>query len=375
MFEPTEASVLVCDPHVKNRATILKFLSKSYVCEEADSFESASEKLAAGKFAAVIADTALTNELEFLSMASFQSPETAVILTTAHESSRFVAEAFRAGVFDVLLKPFDFEELEDVVVRAVAKAEALQARSNYYESLESMIAEGTTHLENALDSIENSYGVTLKALIQALETRDAETHGHAERVVTFSLRLGHECGLDKDQRTDLELGALVHDIGKIGVPDAILRKPAKLNEREWEKMKLHPLQGHRILRNIPFLEGAAKVVLQHHERWDGTGYPNGLRGNDIDITARVFSVADAFDAMTSDRIYSRGKSFKEAFVELKKCAGTQFDPGVVEAFNAIPRTDWEILHKRSLQDKQELFSYQAIVQELVESNRHYEMVH
>jgi HD-GYP domain-containing protein (c-di-GMP phosphodiesterase class II) len=148
-----------------------------------------------------------------------------------------------------------------------------------------------------------------------------------------------------------------------------------LNPREWEKMKLHPVQGHRILRNIPFLEGASKVVLQHHERWDGTGYPNGLRGNEIDITARVFSVADAFDAMTSDRIYSRGKSFGEAFVELKKCSGSQFDPGVIEAFNAIPKTDWEILHKRSLQDKQELFSYQAIVQELVESNRHYEMVH
>lgn len=375
MLEPTEASVLVCDPHEKTRATILKFLSKNYSCEHADSFESAAEKLSSGSFAVVIADTEITNELEFISMASFQSPHTAVIFTTEHESSRFVAEAFRAGIFDVLLKPFDFEELEDVVVRAVAKAEAVQARASYYESLESMIAEGTAHLENALDSIENSYGVTLKALIQALETRDAETHGHAERVVTFSLRLGHEVGLDKEQRGDLELGALLHDIGKIGVPDAILRKPAKLNSREWEKMKLHPVQGHRILRNIPFLEGASKVVLQHHEKWDGTGYPTGLRGNDIDITARVFSVADAFDAMTSDRIYSRGKSFEEAFAEVNKCAGTQFDPGVVEAFNAIPKTDWDILHKRSLQDKQELFSYQAIVQELVESNRHYEMVH
>jgi HD-GYP domain-containing protein (c-di-GMP phosphodiesterase class II) len=189
------------------------------------------------------------------------------------------------------------------------------------------------------------------------------------------LRLGYELGLDKDALRDLELGALLHDIGKIGVPDAVLRKPAKLNEDEWNKMKLHPHHGQKILRNIPFLEGAARIVSQHHEKWDGSGYPIGLRGEDIDIGARIFSVVDAFDAMISDRVYRRGCSYEEALTELNRCAGTQFDPLVVEAFKTIPRDDWEILRQRSLKDKRENHSFQAIVSELVHSQQSLELVH
>ncbi len=375
MLEPTNASVLVFDPQENTRAMIANFLSSKYICEEAHSIAGATECVANQNFAVVIIDGSRSEHIEFLSTAQFLSPETSLIVTSANESSRFVVDAFRAGAFDVLLKPFELEELEESVVRAVAQAESAHLKNRYYEGLESEVETGHSRLEDARRGAEASYGVTLKALIQALETRDAETHGHSERVVTFSLRLAHEVGLDEEQRRDLELGALLHDIGKIGVPDAILRKPAKLNEREWDKMKLHPVQGHRILRSIPFLEGASRIVLQHHERWDGTGYPNNLRGDEIDITARVFAVADAFDAMTSDRVYSRGKSFEEAFKELERCAGTQFDPGVVEAFNAIPTTDWEILHQRSLKEKHELFSFQAVVDELVNSKRHFEMVH
>ena len=211
--------------------------------------------------------------------------------------------------------------------------------------------------------------------MQALETRDLETHGHSERVVTFSLRLGHELGLEKDSLRDLELGALLHDIGKIGVPDAILRKPAKLTEDEWETMKLHPIHGKKILRNIKFLEGASQIVAQHHEKWDGSGYPFGLRGEDIDIGARIFSVVDAFDAMVSNRVYRKGCSYQSALEELEKCAGTQFDPMIIEAFKQIPKEDWEILRERSLMDKSEVFSFQAVVAELVYSHRQLEMVH
>jgi HD-GYP domain-containing protein (c-di-GMP phosphodiesterase class II) len=212
-------------------------------------------------------------------------------------------------------------------------------------------------------------------LVQALETRDFETHGHSERVVTFSLRLGHELGLDKAAMRDLELGALLHDIGKIGVPDAVLRKPAKLNAEEWEKMRLHPMHGQKILRNIKFLEGAARVVCQHHEQWDGSGYPLGLRGEDIDIGARIFAVVDAFDAMISDRVYRKGRPYEDALVELERCSGTQFDPLIVEAFKHIPKEDWEILRERSVKDKQEIYSFQAVVAELVHSRQQFELIH
>src|SRR5918997_2125398 len=166
--------------------------------------------------------------------------------------------------------------------------------------------------------------MTLKALTAALETRDAETRGHSERVVSFTLRLGREMGLDAEETRSLEFGSLLHDIGKIGVPDAILRKPSRLTEEEWARMREHPLHGQRILRGIEFLEGAARVVAEHHERWDGSGYPLGLRGEEIDLGARIFAVADAFDAMTSDRFYRAGKPYEAAGEELELFAGRQF---------------------------------------------------
>ncbi|MBD0327573.1 MAG: HD-GYP domain-containing protein, partial [Pyrinomonadaceae bacterium] len=190
-------------------------------------------------------------------------------------------------------------------------------------------------------------------LAAALETRDRDTHGHSERVVTFSLRLGLELGLDKEQLRALEFGALLHDIGKIGIPDGILRKPAQLTNEEWEQMRQHPLLGQSILRGIKFLEGAALVVGQHHEKWDGSGYPLGLRGEEIDLNARIFAVADAFDAMISDRVYRAGRSYEEAAEELDRFAGKQFDPTVVAAFHRVPREDWNELRRRSLMKKQE----------------------
>jgi HD-GYP domain-containing protein (c-di-GMP phosphodiesterase class II) len=265
--------------------------------------------------------------------------------------------------------------VEAAVAKAFSQFEMKYLKDSYQYHLEELVSQRTAELDKALEEIENSYRMTLKALVQALETRDSETHGHSERVVTFSLRLGHELGLDKDALRNLELGALLHDIGKIGVPDAILRKPAALTPEEWGKMKLHPQHGQKILRNIPFLEGATQLVAQHHEKWDGSGYPYGLRGEDIDIGARIFAVVDAFDAMVSDRVYRRGRSYEDALQELERFAGTQFDPMIVAAFKVVPKEDWEILRQRSLNEKQETCSYQAIVAELVYSRRQFDMVH
>jgi HD-GYP domain-containing protein (c-di-GMP phosphodiesterase class II) len=162
----------------------------------------------------------------------------------------------------------------------------------------------------------------------------------------------------------LEFGSLLHDIGKIGVPDLILRKPAKLTEEEWVLMREHPLHGQQILRGIEFLEGPARVVAQHHEKWDGSGYPLGLQREEIDVCARIFAVADAFDAITSDRVYRRGKSYQEAADELDEWAGRQFDPKVVEAFHRVPQQDWEELHQRSLIPKPEDHQVRRMVQSL-----------
>jgi putative nucleotidyltransferase with HDIG domain len=259
------------------------------------------------------------------------------------------------------MKPFDLRQVEAVVKRALEHHDLVVAKQRYENHLEELVEQRTVELDKALNSLEGAYRSTLKALTAALETRDSETHGHSERVVTYSLRLGREYGLSSVEMKALEFGSLLHDIGKIGVPDSILRKPAKLTEEEWVRMKEHPLHGQQILRGIEFLEGAARVVAQHHEKWDGTGYPFGLREEEIDICARIFSVADAFDAITSDRVYRRGKPYEAAAQELDDWAGRQFDPKIVEAFHRVPKSDWEELHRQSLMPKPDQFDVRQVM--------------
>lgn len=186
--------------------------------------------------------------------------------------------------------------------------------------------------------------LVLQALSTALRVRDAETFEHSRRVVAFSLRLGQELSLDRLQMESLGLGAFLHDIGKIRVPDAILLKPGKLTAEEWVRMRNHPLYGQQLLKGIKFLAGASLVVGQHHERWDGSGYPRGLAGGEIDLNARIFAVADAYDAITTDRVYRAGADYKNAATELASGASKHFDPTVVEVFQRIPQHEWERLH-------------------------------
>ncbi|MGI8789134.1 MAG: HD domain-containing phosphohydrolase [Pyrinomonadaceae bacterium] len=368
-----EKNILVIDDKPVSRKLIVEFLTSKFVCDEADSAESAHQKIHEKEYAVVLCGSRKCEEL--VAQIPFISPHTVTIFISEEDCAETAVRAFRAGAFDFILKPFQLKTIEKSVKRAFEQHELKCLKDRYQFHLENLVAERTTEVDKALEEVENSYRITLKALVQALETRDFETHGHSERVVTFSLRLGHELGLDKDILRNLELGALLHDIGKIGVPDSILRKPAALNEEEWNKMKLHPQHGQRILRNIAFLEGARQIVSQHHEQWDGSGYPYGIRGEDIDIGARIFAVVDAFDAMVSDRVYRKGRPYKDALEELEKYAGTQFDPTIVEAFKQIPPEDWDVLRERSLTDKQEVYSFQAIVAELVYSRQQFEMVH
>jgi putative nucleotidyltransferase with HDIG domain len=179
-----------------------------------------------------------------------------------------------------------------------------------------------------------TYGATLEALVNALEARDQETKGHSVRVAHYMLNIAEALGVEKGTQdwTDMQHGALLHDVGKIGVRDSILLKPGKLTPEEWEYMRKHPEIGYNILREVKFLHGAADIVLAHHERWDGQGYPRGLKREEIPLGSRIFSVVDTFDSMTSDRPYRKAMTPEEALQEILRCGGTQFDPLVVEAF-------------------------------------------
>ncbi|MGH2632923.1 MAG: HD-GYP domain-containing protein [Tepidiformaceae bacterium] len=189
------------------------------------------------------------------------------------------------------------------------------------------------------EQLREAYTGTLESLVTALDVRDQETRGHSVRVATHSLDIAKMLGIhDDEELAYVYRGALMHDVGKIGVPDAILLKPAKLTEEEWEFMRRHPAMGYRILAQVPYLRPAAKIVLAHHERWDGDGYPRRLKGPEIPLGARIFALCDTYDAIISDRPYRMGQTPDAAMAEILRCAGTQFDPRVIEAFEAaFPR--------------------------------------
>ena len=357
------ARILIVDDETKIREMLYDLLSLDYDCDCAASAEEALEQLTCHRFNLIVSDITMggMSGIEMIPHALAASPETVVVMISGMQTIESAIEALRVGAFDYIMKPFDLRQVEVAVKRALENHELHEARRRYENQLEGLVEQRTAELDNALMSLEDAYRSTLKALTAALETRDAETHGHSERVVTFSLRLGRELGLDKKQLTALEFGSLLHDIGKIGVPDAILRKPAKLSETEWVRMREHPLHGQQILREIAFLEGAARVVAQHHERWDGSGYPFGLRAYEIDLNARIFAVADAFDAMISDRVYRRGRSYEAAAEELQAWSGRQFDPEVVEAFHRVPREDWEEMHRLSVMRRKERLTIEPAV--------------
>ncbi len=185
-------------------------------------------------------------------------------------------------------------------------------------------------------TVERTYQATLDTLTAAIAARDPATHAHSRRVRAYSGALARAHGVPERETREIQHGVLLHDIGKIGIPDAILLKPGPLTPDEWKIMRLHPEIGRRIVEGIPFLQGAVPIVYHHHERWDGTGYPLGLRGQQIPLGARIFAVADAFDALTFDRPYHRAVSFEAARAEVRRSAGSHFDPAVVATFLAIP---------------------------------------
>ena len=366
MSGDSRSRILIVDDEPDITEILSDLLGDEHDCTTANSAERALALLTENEFHLVISDITMPgmSGLEMLPRAKSISPNTVMVMISGMQTVESAIGALRLGGFDYLMKPFDLRQVEAVVKRALEHYELIAAKQRYENHLEELVEQRTAELDQALNSLEDAYRSTLKALTAALETRDSETHGHSERVVTYSLRLGREYGLTAEQMKALEFGSLLHDIGKIGVPDLILRKPAKLTEEEWVLMREHPLHGQQILRGIEFLEGPARVVAQHHEKWDGSGYPLGLQGDDIDLCARIFSVADAFDAITSDRVYRRGKSYQEAADELDEWAGRQFDPKVVEAFHRVPQQDWDVLRERSLLPKPEDHNVRRMVESL-----------
>lgn len=284
--------------------------------------------------------------LKLLAELRAADPDVPVIMVTAMHDISIALEAIRAGAYDYILKPFEKDQLYLSVRRALEHRQLVIENRTYQSDLEQLVAERTEQLSIALQDLEQSYDYTLEALGGALDAKDAETEGHCQRVTAFTITMAKAMKVDKALLRHIARGAFLHDIGKMGVPDHILRKPGPLTTEERDIMRRHCEIGYAVLERIPFLREAAEIVLSHQEFYDGTGYPRGLRGEQIPLGARIFAVADTLDAMISDRPYRKALPISAARDEIKRFAGTQFDPQVVEVFLAQPEKLWRELHEK-----------------------------
>ena len=346
---PATVSVLVVDDERGVREMLVEFLEDlGYACISAGNGEAALEALDQKLTDIVLSDIEMPgiDGVEFLERIKARHPDLDVIMVTGIVDAQVAVNAIRKGAADYVTKPFNLEEVEIVVQRVLEKRRLIEENRAYQQGLETQVEERTRKIRELLTTLEDSYESTLGALVTALDLRDNETQGHSLRVVEYAVLVGEAMGLEPEELTWVRRGAILHDVGKIGIPDAILRKPGKLTDEEWLTMRQHPEMGYRMLKHIKFLEPALDIVLSHQERFDGKGYPNGKRGEEIPLGARIFAVVDTFDAMTSDRPYRKALSIEAACDEIRRCTGTQFDPRVAEAFLAIPADKWRAIRER-----------------------------
>src|SRR5438477_7879940 len=341
--------ILVVDDEDSIREIVCSMLNAAgYQCKQPSSGVDALGVLATGEEFALMLSDLMMRDLDgigLLEQTKIKFPEMPVIMVTAVHDISVALAAIRNGAYDYLLKPFEREQLLAMVRRALEHRKLRLENRSYQSNLESLVAARTEQLRQTMADLERSYDITLEALGDALDLKDAETEGHSKRVTAFTIAMARAMGMSGDKIRVIARGAFLHDIGKMAIPDAILRKPGALTEQEVMIMREHCARGYHMLKKIPFLTEAAEIVYAHQERYEGSGYPRGLVGDEIPIGARLFAVADTLDAITSDRPYRAAQPIQAAREEIKRFSGSQFDPKVVEIFLGMPDSIWEDLRR------------------------------
>lgn len=325
------------DPHILDIIKMNMADQKQYRIFAYDNAKDAILNIEGKNYAAVITDVDLPgmSGLQLLEWMKNYDDKIPVVLITGSRDTDILMEAIHYGVYEFLRKPFSLSDLVIIIKRAVEKHQLLKQNVLYHNHLESLVEERTRELSQTTRKLEMSYLNTIRAMVNAMEVNDEYTHGHSERVAVISLLLGNAIQLPKEEMDLLRIGALLHDLGKIGITTNILHKDKSLTDTEYDDIKLHPIKGLKIVEPIGLSERVKNIILQHHERYDGSGYPFGINNSQIDFLAAIVSVADSFDAMISNRPYRLGVHAGKAKCEICGQKAKQFHPEVVDAFEKI----------------------------------------
>jgi len=343
--------VLIVDDDLALRTILSVMLTQSaFVCRTAASGEEALRLLENQPTDVVISDLRMPgiSGMDLLVEVRERYPHLAFLMVTGEDETRVGVRAMQLGADDYLLKPFDADVALGSLYRALQKKKLEREVQEYRLHLEEMVSERTQQLRTALQQTERSYEDTLEALGAAIDLRDSPTAGHSRRVFLYSMELAKSIGGLEQEIRSIAMGAWLHDIGKLATPDRVLLKPGPLTDSEWEIMRRHARIGYDLVKSISFLAGAAEIVLTHHERFDGSGYPQKMKGDEIPFGARIFAVADTLDAMTSDRPYRAALPLQAAQEVIERGSGTLFDPLVAAAFLRVPGETWETIAKQTV---------------------------
>jgi len=328
----SKETILVIDDELAPRESIRMVLKDQYAVTTASGAIEGIDRIEVDPVDLIVMDIKMPkmDGITALQEIKKKHPDTEVILLTAYASLETARDAIRFGAFDYLIKPFDKDDVLAVVKKGLARR-----RTNTGLKMErDILLDRANYLEDQVNSARNKiltcYEGTVSALILTIDVKDHYTYNHSNRVSELSCSIARAMGVSEHDVKEIGNAASIHDIGKVGIEENILKKNGKLSSEEYTEMKKHPAIGVRIVQSIPFLEDAIPVILHHHERYDGKGYPEGLIGDEIPLSARIVMVADAVDAMMSDRPYRDALTINKVFSELRDNAGTQFDPEIVD---------------------------------------------
>lgn len=324
--------ILVVDDELGPREALRLILQDNYEVSTAQNGHQALDCLSKNEFDLVILDIRMpdVNGIDLLAEVKKKVPDTEVVMITAYASVETAASALRHGALDYLIKPFDRKSVIDVVEKGLLRRADSRKIKSRLDELQLANKALRQEIERASINIQRHYLETVRSLVAAIDAKDSYTKSHQERVVMFAMLLGAELGISAREIGSIQQASVLHDIGKIGVPEHILRKKGSLNPEEFDTIKQHPVIGAEIISPVQFLSEVVPIVLYHHERFDGTGYPDGLKGLMIPLGARILAVADAVDAMLSDRPYAPAKTVFKVREQLRLYSGTQFDPQLVK---------------------------------------------